>query len=68
MGGMVDRMPTLRSGESLLIGDATTIPAIVRIDMCHPAPASSDTPYWEYWQDPWHDLDMSKIHETWSNR
>ena len=42
MGGMVERMPMLRAGESLLIGDATAIPAIVRIDMCHPAPASSE--------------------------
>lgn len=68
MGGMVDRMPMLRVGESLLIGDATAIPAIVRIDMCNPAPASSDTPYWEYWQDPWKNLDIPGIREVWGSR
>lgn len=68
MGGMVDRLPMLRAGESLLIGDATAIPAIVRIDMCNPAPASSDTPYWECWQGPWKDLDIPGIREVWGSR
>lgn len=68
MGGMVDRMPMLKAGESLLIGDAVAVPAIVQIEMRHPAPASSDTPNWEYWQEPWHDLDVFGIRQAWSSR
>lgn len=40
-------MPTLRAGESLLIGDAVVLPSVVKIDMCDPTPASTDIPYWQ---------------------
>ena len=65
MGNLVDRMPTLKVGESLLIGDAVVLPSVVQIDMCDPAPASTDIPYWELWQEEWKNLDFQKIRETW---
>ena len=65
MGNLVDRMPTLRAGESLLIGDAVILPSVVQIDMCDPAPSSTDIPYWELWQEPWHELDIERIKESW---
>lgn len=68
MGNLVDRMPTLRAGESLLIGDAVVLPSIVQIDMCDPTPASMDIPYWQLWQEQWHDLNIDKIKETWGRR
>lgn len=68
MGSMVDRMPTLRAGESLLIGDAVVLPSVVQIDMCNPTPASTDIQYWQLWQEKWHDLDISKIKETWGRQ
>lgn len=68
MGNLVDRMPTLRAGESLLIGDAVILPSVVQIDMCDPAPASTDIPYWQLWQEQWHELDVDKIKETWGRQ
>lgn len=68
MGNLVDRMPTLRAGESLLIGDAVVLPSVVQIDMCDPTPASTDIPYWQLWQEQWHDLDIDKIKETWGRQ
>ncbi len=68
MGNLVDRMPTLRAGESLLIGDAVVLPSVVQIDICDPAPASSDIPYWRLWQEQWHDLDFEKIKDSWGRQ
>ena len=68
MGNLVDRMPTLRAGESLLIGDAVVLPSVVKIDMCDPTPASTDIPYWQLWQEQWHELDIDKIRETWGRQ
>lgn len=68
MGNLVDRMPTLRAGESLLIGDSVVLPSVVQIDMCDPTPASTDIPYWRLWQEEWHDLDINKIKETWGRQ
>lgn len=67
MGNLVDRMPSLRAGENLLIGDAVVLPSVVQIDMCDPTPASTDIPYWQLWQEPWHDLDFEAIKRTWRN-
>lgn len=67
MGNLVDRMPSLRAGESLLIGDAVVLTSVVQIDMCDPTPASTDIPYWQLWQEPWHDLDFEAIKRTWRN-
>ena len=68
MGNLVDRMPTLRAGESLLIGDAVVLPSVVKIEMCDPTPASTDIPYWQLWQEQWHELDIDKIRETWGRQ
>ena len=68
MGNLVDRMPTLRAGESLLIGDAVVLPSVVQIDMCDPTPASTDIPYWQLWQEPWHELNIERIKETWGRQ
>lgn len=68
MGGIIDRMPTLKAGESLLIGDAVVLPCIVKIDMCDPKPASTDIPYWELWQEQWHEIDINKVKEIWGRQ
>ena len=68
MGTLIDRMPSLRAGECLLIGDAVVLPSVVQVDVCDPAPASTDIPYWEIWQEKWKDLDFSKISDAWGKR
>lgn len=65
MGNLVDKMPTLRAGESLLIGDSVVLPSVVQIDMCDPTPASTDIPYWQLWQEEWHDLEINRIKDLW---
>lgn len=68
MGNLVERMPALRAGECLLIGDSVVLPSIVQIDLCDPAPASIDIPYWQLWQEQWHELDIDKIKNSWGRQ
>ncbi len=65
MGQLIDKMPTLKSGECLLIGDAVVLPSIVKIDECNPKPSSNDIPYLELWKQKWCDLDIQSIVDNW---
>ena len=62
---LVEKLPSLRVGECLLVGDAVTIPSVVRVDTCDLKPASNDIPYFDLWQQPWKDLDFIAIKEEW---
>lgn len=68
MGNLIDRMPTLKAGEGLLIGDSVVLPSVVQVDMCSPVPSSTDVPFWELWQEQWHELDITKIKESWKRQ
>lgn len=65
LGGLVDKMPSLRAGECLLIGDAVVIPSIVRIDRCNPSPTSNDIPYYQLWKQNWIDFNVETVKELW---
>ncbi len=65
MGQLIDKMPTLKSGECLLIGDSVVIPSIVKIGECNPKPSSNDIPYLELWKKEWIDLDIQSIVDYW---
>lgn len=65
LGNLIDKMPTLRAGECILIGEAVVLPSIVQIEKCDPEPSSNDIPYWNLWKDEWKDLDIDKIKNEW---
>lgn len=67
MGQLIDKMPTLKAGECLLIGDAIVIPSIVMIDECSPKPSSNDIPYLDLWKKEWQELDIQQITDIWSH-
>ena len=62
---LVEKLPSLRVGECLLVGDAVTIPSVVRVDTCDLKPASNDIPYFDLWQLPWKELDIDSIKKEW---
>ena len=64
-GSLVEKMPSLRAGECILVGDAVTIPSIVHIGECEPKPSSNDIPYFDLWKSEWKDLDISAIKDEW---
>lgn len=64
-GNLVEKMPALKAGECILVGDAVTIPSIVHIEECDPKPSSNDIPYLDLWKTEWKGLDISAIKDEW---
>lgn len=67
LGNIVEKMPSLRAGECLLIGDAVVIPSIVQVEECNPSPSSNDIPYYQLWREEWKELDIEEIKKLWIN-
>lgn len=65
LGELTDTLPTLKSGEALLIGDSVVMPSLVQIDRCTPTPSSSDIPYFELWKQAWKDVKVEEIIKNW---
>ncbi len=66
MGNMTDTLPSLKTGEALLIGESIEMPCIVKIDKCDRyKPSSNDIKYIEIWQEQWKEVDFAKIVEEW---
>jgi len=65
LGNLIDKMPALKAGEALLIGDAVVLPSIVQVDQCDPEPSSNDIPYYQLWKEEWKDLNIEAIKEIW---
>ena len=45
MGSMMNKLPSLKVGEALLLGEAVVLPSVVQIGRCAPEPSSNDIPY-----------------------
>lgn len=65
LGNLIEKMPSLKAGEALLIGDSIVLPSIVQIDICDLPPSSNDIPYWDLWRKEWKDLDIKSIKDEW---
>lgn len=66
LGNLTDTLPSLKTGEALLIGDAVALPSIVKIDECtEHKPSSNDIPYFKIWQEQWKDVGFKKIITEW---
>ena len=65
LGSLIEKMPSLKQGEALLIGESVILPSIVQIDRCTNELSSNDIPYWELWKEEWKDMDIDKIKEEW---
>lgn len=62
---IVDKMPALKVGEGLLIGDSVILPSIVQIDRCDPEPSSQDVPFFKLWEEKWHSLNIEAVKNSW---
>lgn len=65
LGTLIDKMPSLKQGEALLVGESIILPSIVQIDRCSPEPSSNDIPYWELWKDEWKTMNIEEIKKEW---
>ncbi|WP_415884742.1 ATP-binding protein [Neptuniibacter sp. QD37_6] len=51
LGGFSDILPTLDTGEALVVGDASLLPSRIRIDEPINKPNSGTVNFWDEWQD-----------------
>ncbi len=66
LGPLTETLPILEAGEAILIGDALIMPSLVKIDICNPAPSSSDINYLQEWKKKWVNVDFESIIEKWT--
>ena len=52
LGGFSDILPTLDTGEALVVGDASLLPSRIRIDEPKNKPNSGTVNFWDEWQKP----------------
>ncbi len=63
LGNLTDTLPSLQSGEALLIGESIVIPSLVKINKCDDEikPSSNDIKYIEVWKREWEKIVFSNI-------
>ena len=64
---LVESLPSLSAGEALVVGDATTIPALIKMDMPDPKPKSDNIDFYSEWNNDWTDIDLSQTIKKWRN-
>lgn len=64
-GDLISNLPTLQSGEALIIGDAIIIPSMVKIDKCITKPNSVDIEFFSKWSENWKEVKFESITELW---
>lgn len=63
---LTDILPNLAAGECLVMGDATLLPAIVKLEMPNPEPKSQSIKFHDEWQKEWADVDFDQIINRWT--
>jgi len=61
VSNITDNLPSLEKQEALIIGDAITLPTLVRIDNIEKKPKSIDIDVLTEWQKDWYNLDFNPI-------
>ena len=51
LASLIDLLPTLRTGEALVLGEAVQIPSKVRVNLVEPRPRSNDPEVSKCWQE-----------------
>lgn len=65
LGGFSDILPTLDTGEALVVGDASLLPSRIRIDEPKNKPNSGTVNFWDEWQRPVKENRLSVAIDNW---
>ncbi|AHC47650.1 ATP-binding protein [Achromobacter xylosoxidans] len=65
LGGFSDILPTLDTGEALVVGDASLLPSRIRIDEPINKPNSGTVNFWDEWQNPVKDNRLVVAVDNW---
>jgi uncharacterized protein len=62
---IADVLPNLSAGECLIVGDATLIPSVVKLDMPNPQPKSQSIKFQDEWLKTWKDIGFEEVIKRW---
>lgn len=65
LGGFSEILPTLDTGEALIVGDASLLPSRIRIDEPINRPNSGTVDFWDEWQKPVKDSRLTASIDNW---
>ncbi|MCX6843744.1 MAG: ATP-binding protein [candidate division WOR-3 bacterium] len=68
LSGLMDMLPSLRTGEALILGDCVALPTRVMIDCPNPKPMSSDVEFAKWWSNGIKEMDVDRIIRRWRAR
>ena len=49
LGGLIDSLPVLDTGEAIVVGDSSLLPSKIRVGMPHKKPLSGTVDFWDEW-------------------
>lgn len=55
---VADILPSLSPGECLVVGDATPVPSLIKMDMPSPCPQSENVKVHDKWKEEWKNIDV----------
>lgn len=62
---ITDILPTLSEGECIVVGDASPMPAIVKMKMPNPAPKSESIKFHKEWKTKWKEVTFDDVIKKW---
>ena len=65
LGGLVDTIPILDTGEAVVVGDAPLLPSKIRVAAPENCPRSGTIDFWDEWAGGLADTDVSGAVEAW---
>lgn len=68
LAGLMDMLPSLRTGEALIVGDSVVMPTRVLVDFPKPEPKSADVNFAEHWAKSDRKMDVDGIVKRWRAR
>ncbi len=68
LAGLMDMLPSLRTGEALIVGDSVVMPTRVLIDFPMPEPKSTDVKFAKHWAKGIRGIDIDRIVKRWRAR
>lgn len=68
LAGLMNMLPSLRTGEALIIGDSVVMPTRVLIDFPNPEPKSADVEFAKHWAKGITKMDVDRIVKRWRAR
>jgi hypothetical protein len=68
LSGLMDMLPSLRTGEALMLGDFVALPTRVMIDCPEPKPKSSGVEFAKWWACGIKDMDVDRVVRRWRAR